>query len=282
MSIRRRYLSVLVVVAGLLAVGAVLVPGAKAHVTASASATFPGSSIVLAPGQRLEIAVPVDQTTSGVGPIGTAARNAVQLAIESHPRIKGFVVQQDDVAAIPCFDPTANAAVATSIVANPDVAGVVGHLCSAGLAGALPVYESAGMVVLSGSATDPSLPGLGPSVFDRTVVNDADDGSNWLTAVEQSPSVLAWQHRYQARFGIAPTSFAELYYDAANLLLNRINQVATLNSSHNLVIDRRMLSAAVRQTTDFPGVSGCISLDAVGNRFNTLDSPAANRCTDFG
>jgi ABC-type branched-subunit amino acid transport system substrate-binding protein len=228
------------------------------------------ASIVLAPGQPLEIAVPVDQTTPGIAAIGTAARNAVQLAIASHPLIKGFTVQQDDISATPCFDPTANAAVATSIVANPDVAGVVGHLCSTGLAGALPVYESAGMVVLSGSATDPSLTGLGPSVFDRTIVNDADNGADWLTAVEQLPSVLAWQQRYQAGFGIAPTSFAELYYDATSLLLNRINQVATLNSSGNLVIDRRMLAAAVRHTTNYQGVSGCISLDAVGNRFNNL------------
>jgi ABC-type branched-subunit amino acid transport system substrate-binding protein len=229
-----------------------------------------GPQVNLVPGQRLEIAVPVDQATPGVGPIGTAARNAVQLAIESHPQIKGFTVQQDDVVAAPCFDPAANAAAAASIVANPNVAGVVGHLCSTGLAGALPVYESAGMVVLSGSATDPSLIGLGPSVFDRTVVNDADNGSDWLTSVEQLPSVLAWQQRYQARFGIAPTTFAELYYDAASLLLNRINQTATLDSSGNLVIDRRMLAAAVRHTTKFQGVSGCISLDAVGNRFNNL------------
>jgi ABC-type branched-subunit amino acid transport system substrate-binding protein len=238
-----------------------------------ASAVSPkvsSSSIVLAPGQRLEIAVPVDQTTPGIGPLATAARNAVQLAIESHPHIKGFTVQQDDISATPCSDPGANAAAATSIVANPDVAGVVGHLCSNGLAGALPVYESAGMVVVSGSATDPSLTGLGPSVFDRTVVNDADNGANWLTAVEQLPSVLAWQQRYTARFGIAPTTFAELYYDATSLLLNRINQVATLDGSGNLVIDRRMLAAAVRHTTNYQGVSGCISLDAVGNRFNNI------------
>jgi ABC-type branched-subunit amino acid transport system substrate-binding protein len=227
-------------------------------------------SIVVAPGQSLEIAVPVDQTTPGVGPLGTAARNAVQMAIESQPQIKGFTVRQDDVAASPCFDSGANAAAAASIVADPNVAGVVGHLCSTGLAGALPVYESAGMVVLSGSSTDPSLPGLGPSVFDRTVVNDADNGASWLSSVEQLPSVFGWQQRYKARFGIAPTTFAELYYDAANLLLARISQVATLDGSGNLVIDRRMLAAAVRHTTNFQGVSGCISLDAVGNRFNNL------------
>jgi ABC-type branched-subunit amino acid transport system substrate-binding protein len=263
------------VVAAALAQTAAAVPPTSADFSTTGDVTFApvshaAPSIVLAPGQPLEIAVPVDQTTPGLAALGTAARNAVQLAIESHPRIRGFAVQQDDVAASSCFDPAANAAAATSIVANPDVAGVVGHLCSSGLAGALPVYESAGMVVLSGSATDPSLTGLGPSVFDRTIVNDADNGANWLTAVEQLSSVLAWQQRYQARFGIAPTSFAELYYDAANLLLNRINQVATLDPSGNLVLDRRRLAAAVRHTTNFQGVSGCISLDAVGNRLNNL------------
>jgi ABC-type branched-subunit amino acid transport system substrate-binding protein len=266
----KRLLLVLAIVAAAIGAAAVTASANSGVASDFGVSSNTAASIVLAPGQALEIAVPVDQTTPGVGDIGTAARNAVQLAIASHPQIKGFVVQQDDVSATPCFDPGANAAAAASIVANPNVAGVVGHLCSTGLAGALPVYESAGVVVLSGSATDPSLTGLGPSVFDRTIVNDADNGANWLTAVEQLPSVLAWQQRYQARFGTPPTTFAELYYDAANLLLNRINQVATLDSSGNLVIDRRMLAAAVRHTTAFQGVSGCISLDAVGNRFNNI------------
>ena len=87
--------------------------------------------------------------------------------------------------------------------------------------------------------------------------------------------MLAWQQRYQARFGIAPTTFAELYFDAANLLLRRIEQVATLDPAGNLVIDRRVLAAAVRHTTAFRGVSCFISLDAVGNRFNDLSSLAA-------
>ena len=229
--------------------------------------------VVLAPGESLEIAIPVDQTTPGLAALGTAARNAVQLAIESHLRIKGFAIQQDDVAAT-CFDATANAGAAAAIVANPDVVGVVGHLCSSGLAGALPIYESADVVVLSGSATSPSLTALGPSVLDRTIVNDADGGSSWLAAVEQLPSVLAWRQRYQARFGIAPTTFAELYFDATNLLLRRINQVATLDPNGNLVIDRRVLAAAVRHTTAFRGVSCFISLDAIGNRFNDLASLA--------
>jgi hypothetical protein len=248
----------------LLAVVAAAVCGAS--VTANAAA----SSVVLAPGQPIEIAVPVDQTTPGYAPYGTAARNAAQMAIESDPRIKGFVVQQDDVASGACSDPTANAGAANLIVANPHVVGVVGHECSTGLAGALPIYESAGVVILSGSASLPSLTGLAPTVFDRTIVDDSDGESTWLPAVEQLPSVLAWHQRYQARFGISPTSYAELYYDAANLLLNAINQVATLDASGDLVIDRGTLAAAVRHTTNFQGVSGCISLLAGGNRLNTL------------
>jgi hypothetical protein len=228
-------------------------------------------SVVVAPGQPIVIAVPVDQTTPGFAPYGTAFRNAVQMAIESNPQIKGFVVQQDDVASGACDDPTANAGAATLLVANPNIVGVVGHMCSAGLVGALPIYESAGMVILSGSATDPSLTALAPTVFDRTIVDNADGGSSWLTAEEQLPSVLAWQKRYEARFaGVPPTTFAELYYDAANLLLNRINQVSTLDASGNLVIDRGALAAVVRNTTNFQGVSGCISLLAGGNRLNSL------------
>lgn len=251
---------------GVLAAGAVALLALVLAPVANAS-----SRVILAPGQSLEVAVPVDRLTPGIADYGVAVRNAVQLAIESHPRIRGFAVRQDDVEAT-CFDATANAAAALAVVANPAVVGVVGHLCSAGLAGALPVYESAGVVVLSGSATDPGLTALGPSVFDRTIVNDADGGDAWLAAVEQLPSVLAWQSRYQARFGVAPTSFAELYFDAANLLLRRIEQVSALDSAGNLVVDRRALGAAVRQTSGFRGVSCFISLDAVGNRFNDLGS----------
>src|SRR5262249_8801545 len=152
MSVRRRSVFAPLAVVGLLICSAVFASGAMA--VSKPADTLAGSSIVLAPGQRLEIAVPVDQTTPGIADLGTSARNAGGLPIASHPQIKGFAVQQTDVATAPCFDPAANAAAATSITADPNVAGVVGHLCSSGLAGALPVYESAEMVVLSGSATD--------------------------------------------------------------------------------------------------------------------------------
>jgi hypothetical protein len=51
--------------------------------------------------------------------------------------------------------------------------------------------------------------------------------------------------------------------------------VATFEPNGDLVIDRRVLVAAVRHTTAFGGVSCFISLDAVGNRFNDLDSLVA-------
>ena len=75
----------------------------------------------------------------------------------------------------------------------------------------------------------------------------------------------AWQAAYTARFGEPPTQFADLYYDAATLLLDRIDQVAMVNPSKSLSIDRAALAAAVRNTTDYLGVSCTITFDSSGN-----------------
>ena len=66
-----------------------------------------------------------------------------------------------------------------------------------------------------------------------------------------------------------PTSnFDSLYFDAATLLLDRLQQVSKIKDG-NLVIDRKELAKAVRRTTDFPGVTCTITLDPkTGNRIN--------------
>jgi ABC-type branched-subunit amino acid transport system substrate-binding protein len=194
------------------------------------------------------------------------------MAVESRPNVRGFPVQLDIFDA-DCF--STDAAVASAIVANDGIAGVIGHACSAAFAPVLPLYEAAGVVTISGSATAPYLPPFGPTVFNRVVVADDEGADAWITRVEALPSVRSWQQDYAREFGEPPITLAEFYYDATLLLLRRIHEVAKLDRG-SLVIDRAALAAAVRSTTDFRGVSCSITLKPNGNRVN--DPAALDRC----
>ena len=75
---------------------------------------------------------------------------------------------------------------------------------------------------------------------------------------------------------MAPTGFADLYFDATRLLLARLEQTAR-NVKGSLVIDRLALARAVRHTRHFPGVTCSIALDpATGFRID--DQAALARC----
>jgi len=148
---------------------------------------------------------------------------------------------------------------------------VIGHFCSQGFAPALPIYEDADVVTISGSATAADLPNLGPDVFNRTAVEDPNFDA-WYALVGALPSDLAFQQDYQSEFGAAPLGFTDLYFDAASLLLRDLQQVSRIVNDH-LVIDRAALASAVRNTTNFQGVTCTITLDpSTGNR---VDDPSA-------
>jgi branched-chain amino acid transport system substrate-binding protein len=53
-------------------------------------------------------------------------------------------------------------------------------------------------------------------------------------------------------------------FDAANLILNAIDQVATVDASGNLVIDREALIKAVRNTKGYKGLTGRLTCDRKG------------------
>jgi ABC-type branched-subunit amino acid transport system substrate-binding protein len=238
-----------------------------------AAPTPSAGSVVIPRGQPLQIAFTASE--SELGDISTSVQNAVQMAIEAHPTVHGFPVQLN-VVQTPCTgDATA---AATAIVANPQNTAVIGHLCSDGFLSALPIYEAAGIVTISGSATADALPGtLGPTVFNRTVVRDGDPGSAaWFAQVAALPSVRMWAQAYEARFGEAPFELAPFYYDAASIVLRQLARSSS--SSHgDLVINRHALAEAVRHTTKFNGVTCRVTLDpATGNRIN--DPRSLARC----
>jgi hypothetical protein len=227
------------------------------------------TQVVVTRGQPLQIALANDRNV----PFGAGIANAVQMAVEAHPSVRGFPVQVRETRA-PCGDPAADVAAAQTIVADLQNAGVLGQPCSSGFDQALAVYESARVVTISGSASAPALPQFGSTSFDRTIVSDPGSDA-WYAAVSQLPGDLAWRQAYTLRFGTAPTDFADLYYDAAGLLIQDVASVATIDGG-SLVVGRAALAHAVRTTSGYQGVTCTVTIDpATGNRVNDL-SPCAH------
>lgn len=250
--------------AAVLAAIALLVP---------AAATPAGGGTVVVPrGKPVQIVFTAD--SAQFASLSSAFEDAVRMAIERRPSIHGFPVQLNVVEA-PCAGDAASAA--SAIVANPQNVAVIGHLCSLPSIAALPVYEAAGIVAVSGSATADFLPGLGPTVFDRTVVPDGEPASAaWFAAVDALPSVHEWAVDYRHEFGSDPPELAPFYFDAATIVLRALQRVSE-SAGDALVVDRQALAAEVRGTTRFQGVTCRVTLDpATGNR--VLDLDALARC----
>ncbi|HEX3454330.1 MAG TPA: hypothetical protein VHS03_06870 [Gaiellaceae bacterium] len=234
--------------------------------------------VIVPRGQPLQIALTAD--TTDAPDFTRSFENAVGMAIDQHPSVKGFPIKLNVVETRCGQDASVEAddwAAAQTIVANRQNTAVLGNLCSFGFSAALAVYQSAGLVTITGSATADWLPSPIFSVLDRTVVSDGEGFSGWYARVQTLGRDLAWRSDYTVAFGSPPTPFADLYFDAANLLVDRLQQVSRLDAVGDLIISRVALAAAVRNTTNFPGVSCTITLDpTTGNRVN--DPTALDRC----
>lgn len=254
---------------------------AVTHGTSTAAA---GGQVIVSRGQPVQIAVVLPHS-GPLSALGTSARNAVQIALEKHSRIRGFDVKLNDFDG-PCGPGAvaANAAAASAVVANLENVAVIGHFCSPGFAAALQTYESAGVVTLSGSANNPTLPSFGPNVFNSLIFAPDSDFQLWYSTVVTLPGDVFWQERYQEEFGSAPGPFADLYYDAMSVMLDQIAAAASLDQG-NLVIDRAALAQAVRTLADSPaggfkGVTCSITLGSDGFRVN--DPVALAKCASTG
>jgi ABC-type branched-subunit amino acid transport system substrate-binding protein len=277
-------LSVLAAIAALLALAVALPASANrahkkhAHMRRTSSST----EVVVPRGQPVQVAFAAD-LTGLTSSFAASLENAVQMAVEAHPAVRGFPIQID-VVNTPCGDATADLAAATSIVANAQNVAVLGPFCSTADAVALPIYQAADLVTISGSTTNPSLPTLGPDVFNSVAVSDSccpyvDLFDPWYATVTTLPSDLAWRQAYSLEFGTAPMAFAELYYDAASLLIRNLENSSGIDGSGKIVINRGALAQAVRSTTKYQGVTCTITLDpATGYRVN--DPTALSRCAD--
>ena len=280
-----RLVTIAVVAASVLASAGLASGGTRGEATAPT-----GAGVVRVPsGKPVQIAVVLDTASPSLGYLALGIRNAIEMAVDQRT-IRGFPIYLNmfDVSAFVAEDPNAiadNAATAQQVVSNSQNVAVLGHEASLTFGdvqpatdpcpspttdSALSVYEAHEVVTINGSTTNPCLPPIGPTVFNGTAVpGDAFDA--WYQSVQALPSDAAWRAAYQLQFGTAATDFADLYYDATNVLLAGIQRVAKI-AHGDLVIPRSALAEAVRGTTGFCGVTGTLSLDTTGYRVDQVGS----------
>lgn len=123
---------------------------------------------------------PIRIASAGVtsGPnesLGVDSRNGVEIALEDYGDIMGFPVelQSEDSGC----SAEGGQTVAQKLASDNTIVGIIGHSCSSSCTPAAPIYDAAGMVMISPSCTAPSLTGENhlPS-FLRTAHNDITQG----------------------------------------------------------------------------------------------------------
>ena len=126
--------------------------------TAAAGGEFvpgPLGFVEVAPGGAIQIRAH-QSITGETAPLGTDQVRGVELAIADFGQIHGHDVALGTVEDDGCAAEGGQAG-AQAIIAQEGVIGVIGTTCSGAGAAALPVYSDAGMVLISGSNTSPSL-----------------------------------------------------------------------------------------------------------------------------
>jgi branched-chain amino acid transport system substrate-binding protein len=150
-----------------------------------------------APPPSIEIKIGhVGPLTGGIAHLGKDNENGARLAVEeanaANIKIDGkdakfVLVPEDDQA-----DPKVGTTVAQKL-ADAKVAGVVGHLNSGTSIPASPIYNGAGIPVISGSATNPKLTEQGFKTQFRVVARDDQQGpavANYI-ASNNKPKLVA-------------------------------------------------------------------------------------------
>ncbi|TAK56900.1 MAG: branched-chain amino acid ABC transporter substrate-binding protein [Dehalococcoidia bacterium] len=147
-------------------------PAAGTATKAATSAAGTGGTITVKKGDALKLGLSTTLTTDNAQ-LGLAIQNGAKLAVKEKPTIKGFTVTldaQDDLCSGPGSVDAANKLISDKVVA------VVGPMCSGGAVAALDPYSKENLLVVSSSATNPSVTQQGKKDFFRTAWNDATQG----------------------------------------------------------------------------------------------------------
>jgi branched-chain amino acid transport system substrate-binding protein len=128
---------------------------------------------VISSGQTIKIGMGAPMTGDNAA-FGQDISNAAKIAVSDAGKFQGFsfeLVAEDDGGT-----PEGGAAVANKLVADPTVVAIAGHIFSGATKAAMPIYEAAGIPMMSPSATNPPLTQSGSKVFNRCVFTDAAQG----------------------------------------------------------------------------------------------------------
>ena len=130
---------------------------------------------VIKPGQTIKIGMGAPMTGDNAA-FGQDISQGAKIAITDGGQFKGFsfeLVAQDDGGTA-----EGGAAVANKFVSDPTIVAIEGHIFSGATKAAIPIYEKAGLPMMSPSATNPDLTKSGSKVFNRLVFTDAFQGKS--------------------------------------------------------------------------------------------------------
>jgi branched-chain amino acid transport system substrate-binding protein len=125
------------------------------------------------PGQSIKIGMGAPMTGDNAA-FGIDISQGASIAVSDAGDVQGFpleLVAEDDGGT-----PEGGAAVANKFVSDPSVVAIAGHIFSGATLAAMPIYEQAGLPMLSPSATNPDLTKQGSKVFNRVAFTDATQG----------------------------------------------------------------------------------------------------------
>ena len=111
--------------------------------------------VVVEPGEAIQIRS-LNAISGDVAFLGIPNDNGIRMAVEDYGQIHGHDVDVGTSLDDLCSADGGQAA-AQTIVADQDVLGVIGTSCSGAATAASPLISEAGMVMISGSNTSPSL-----------------------------------------------------------------------------------------------------------------------------
>jgi len=122
------------------------------------------------PGETIKIGMGAPMT-GGDASYGIDISQGGIIATQDAGTFDGFkfeLVAQDDGGTA-----EGGAAVANKFVSDPTVVAIAGHIFSGATAAAIPIYEKAGLPMMSPSATNPDLTTTGSKVFNRIAFTDS-------------------------------------------------------------------------------------------------------------
>ncbi len=133
----------------------------------------PWGAVTVQPGDSIKVGLAAAFTGASANH-GIDIRNGTDLALEDFPEVKGFAIEI--LAEDSQCTGDGGTAVASKYAANPQVVGVVGHMCSSSSEPASIIYERAHIPMISPSSTSVAFTARGLEVTNRTCWNDRMQG----------------------------------------------------------------------------------------------------------